>query len=101
MKDLHLGNSHLSDGRNDGRLIDRDIDLTNFEGVQEVRVIFRTNAYDDFLALRRETEAEERDKRKVEEKAVTYIELQKLSQGKTAYGFRHVPIDQTRGAAER
>ena len=78
VKDLHLANSHLSDGRDDGPLIDRDIDPTNLEGVQEVRVIFRTNAYDDFLALRREMEAEEPDKREAEEKAVKYIGLEKL-----------------------
>ncbi len=101
VKDLHLGNSHLSDGRNDGPLIDREIDLTNFEGVQEVRLIFRTNAYDNFLALRREMEAEEPDESQAKEKAVTYIELKKLSWEKTPYGFRRNPIDQTKGAAER
>lgn len=98
VKDLHLGNSHLSDGRDDGPLIDRDLDLTNFKGMQEVRVIFRTNAYNNFLALRREMEAEEADKREAKEKAVTYTELRKLS---WAYGFRRKPIDQTKSAAER
>ena len=96
VRGLHLGNSHLSDGRNDGPLIDRDIDSTNFKGVQEVRVIFRTNAYDNFLALRRDMEAEERDKREAEEKAVRYTELW----GNTVHGFRRNPIDQTKGAAE-
>ena len=98
VKDLHLGNSHFSDGRDDGPLIDRDLDLTTFKGVQEVRVIFRTNAYDNFLALRREMEAQEPDKREAKEKAVTYTELKKLC---WAYGFRRNLIDQTNGAAER
>ena len=101
VKDIHLANSRLSEGRNDGPLIDRDIDPTNFKGVQEVRVIFRTNAYNDFLALRREMEAEEPDKREAEEKAVKYIELEKLSWDTTAYGFRRNPSDQAEVAAER
>ena len=110
VKDLPLGNSHLSDGRDDGPLIDRDLDLTLidrqldltfFEGVQGVRVIFRTNAYDNFLALKREMESEEWDGCEAEKKAVTYIELTKLSWGKMPYGFRRNPIDQTKGAAER
>ena len=99
VKDLRLENSHLSDGLDDGPLIDRDINLTKFEGGPELRLIFRTNAYDRFLALRREMEAEEPDKREAEKTAVTYTEPKKPSWEKTAYGFQRNPIDQIKGAA--
>ena len=101
VKDLHLANTHLSGRRNDGLRKDRDIDPTYFKEVQEIRVIFRTNAYDDFLALRREMEAEEPDKCEAEVKAVKYIELENLNWNTAAYGFRRNPIDQIKGAAER
>ena len=54
VKDLHLGTCHRSDGQNDGPLTDRDINLTNLTELQNVRAIFRTKAYNNFLALKRE-----------------------------------------------
>ncbi len=100
VKDLHLGNSHLSDGRDDGPLTDRDLDWTNLKGLQGVRTIWRTHAYDNFLALKREMEAEDPDKRDAEERAATYIDFRKITWGSTAYGFQRNPIDQTKCAAE-
>lgn len=48
VKDLQIGNSYPPDGRDCGPLIDRDLDLTDFGGVQEVRTILRKDAYDNF-----------------------------------------------------
>lgn len=93
VKDVRLVYPPSMDTPDDWPLMVRDIDPTKYEGGPELRVLFGSSAYDRFLALRREMEAEEPDKREVEEKAVTYI--------KTAYGFRRNPIDQTKGAAER
>ena len=93
VKDVRLVYPPSMDTPDDWPLMVRDIDPTKYEGGPELRVLFGSSSYDRFLALRREMEAEEPDKREVEEKAVTYI--------KTAYGFRRNPIDQTKGAAER
>ena len=93
VKDVRLEQSHSMDTPDDWPLMVRDIDPTKYEGGPELRVLFGSSAYDRFLALRREMEAEEPDKREVEEQAVTHI--------KTAYGFRRNPIDQTKGAEER
>ena len=57
VKDLHLGNSHLPDGRDDGPLIHRDLledeDLSHTDW-QRLRKICRTYAYDNFLASEKE-----------------------------------------------
>ena len=68
VKDLRLRTCHLSDGRNDGPLADREINLANLKGVQNVRSIFCTNAYNNVLAPKREMEAEETDNDKTQRK---------------------------------
>ena len=100
VKDLHLGTSHLSDGRRDWALTGRDINLTKLKGLQDVQANFPTNAYNNFLALKREMEAEEPDQGEAQNKTVTYTEGENPSGEETAYGFRRNPIDQTNGAAE-
>ena len=74
VKDLHLGTSHLSDGRKDWALTGRDINLTNLKGLQDVRAVFWTNAYNNFLAPKRPMEAEELDKGEAQNKAVTHTQ---------------------------
>ena len=74
VKDLHLGTCHLSHGRKDWALTGRDINLTNLKELQDVRANFPTDAYNNFLALKRAMEAEEADKGEAQNKAVTHTQ---------------------------